>query len=303
MPVRYASRLTSPAPQSSVEISAERLDKSFGEHAVLRDINITIRPGEIVCIVGSSGSGKTVLLDLLIGLLAPTRGRVLAADHNVAPELQVGAPLKDLGSCSDDELDLIRLHWAVVFQRNALFSGSVCENIAFWLREHTLLDEHAIEARIRESLAGVALDVEDVIRKDRDNLSGGMAKRVAIARAIACDPLVMFYDEPTTGLDPVVSGTIHELIYKTHHLPSGEGFAFRDLDGRRPLGRAVAHRTTIIVTHDRDLLRRIRPRVIMLDRAGVCFDGPYDHFGGPDCPPAQAYLSQMPVLHGRENHF
>jgi len=287
---------TEPGP---VELKAEQLGKSFGEHVVLRDINTTFLAGEIVCIVGSSGSGKTVLLDQLIGLVPPTSGRVLAADHN--SETENGAPpLRDLGALSEDDLDLIRLHWAVVFQRNALFSGSVRENIAFWLREHTTLSEDEIEKRIRESLSAVALDVDDVIDKDRDALSGGMAKRVAIARAIACDPLVMFYDEPTTGLDPVVSGTIHELIFNLHNRPSGPGFAFRDLDGAQPARRQQAKRTAIIVTHDRDLLRRIRPRVVMVDSASVVFDGPYSAFGESSCPAAKAYLAKMPVLHARE---
>lgn len=295
-----------PAPPAPVEIATEHLCKSFGDKRVLDDINLTIRAGEIVCIVGASGSGKTVLLDTITGLLAPTAGRILAADHNAPPRSDGKLnqpPLIDLAAATDEQLDRLRLHWAVVFQHNALFSGSVRDNLALWLREHTRLSESQIDARIRAALIAVALDVADVLDKDRSSLSGGMAKRVAIARAIACDPLVIFYDEPTTGLDPVVGGTIHELIWSTHHLPAGEGFEFRDLEGldisHTHAARKAARRTTIIVTHDRDLLRRIRPRVIMLHQKKVCFDGPYDRFGASDCPPAEAYLAQMPVLHGR----
>lgn len=270
---------------------------------VLRDIDVEVRAGEIICVVGASGSGKTVLLDHLVGLLVPTTGRVLAADHNAPPGASGTPMLRDLAAISEDQLDLIRLHWAVVFQRNALFSGTVRENVALWLGEHTTLDGRSIDARVRESLASVALDVRDVIDKDRDALSGGMAKRVAIARAIACDPLVVFYDEPTTGLDPMVAATIHDLIFKTHNQPAGQGFVLKDLDGAIPAGRAGARRTTIIVTHDRDLLRRIRPRVVMLHDAGVCFDGPFEAFAKSDLAPAQAYLAQMPVLHSREPHW
>ncbi len=288
-----------PTSTNPTEIQAEHVAKSFGEQVVLKSIDLTVRSGEIACIVGASGSGKTVLLDNLIGLMRPDSGRVLAADHNAAS--QGGPPpLRNLAELSDDQLDLIRLHWAVVFQRNALFSGSVRENIAFWLREHTTLDEGAIEKRARDSLAAVALDVDDVIDKDRDKLSGGMAKRVAIARAIACDPILMFYDEPTTGLDPMIGATIHELIFKTHNSPAGEGFKFRDLPQADQSARASVKRTTIIVTHDRELLRRIRPRVVLLDQGGICFDGSYDEFEKADCPPAQAYLKDMPVLHSRE---
>ncbi len=286
--------------RASVEIRAEGLSKSFHERVVLNNVDLAVHSGEIVCIVGASGSGKTVLLDHLIGLIAPSAGRVLAADHNSEPDGAGQYPLCDLNDSSQDLVDLVRLHWAVVFQRNALFSGPVRENIAFWLREHTMLGEEEIDQRVRASLASVALDVTDVIDKDRDSLSGGMAKRVAIARAIACDPLVMFYDEPTTGLDPMVASAIHELIYTTHHRPAGSGFAFRDLDGRSPPRRSGVARTTIIVTHDRDLLRRIGPRVVMLDHAGICFSGRYEEFEKSALPAPRAYLMEMPVLNKRE---
>src|SRR5262249_13667621 len=160
-------------------IRAEDLHKSFDGHAVLKGINIEIRAGEIVAIVGASGSGKTVLLDNLIGLMASDSGRVLVADHETASSAAGAAagqgeepPLVDLGKLDGDQLDRIRLHWAVVFQRNALFSGTVRDNIALWLTEHTSLRERAIEQRIRKSLEAAALDVNDVIDKDRDALSG-----------------------------------------------------------------------------------------------------------------------------------
>lgn len=270
-----------PLPQP--ELRTEHLHKAFGAHVVLRDINLQINAGEIVAIVGTSGSGKTVMLDCLIGLIEPTSGRVLVADHNAPRAPGQPVPLVDLATLTMDQLDRIRLHWAVVFQKNALFSGSVYDNIALWLREHTSMSEAQIRKVAEESLRAVALDVDDVMDKQREALSGGMAKRVAIARAIAVDPLVIFYDEPTTGLDPIVSGQIHELIWATHHRPHSSG----------------GPRTTVIVTHDKELLRRLAPRVIMLDGGLVGFDGSYDQFAASDSPTAQQYLQAMPVLHAR----
>jgi phospholipid/cholesterol/gamma-HCH transport system ATP-binding protein len=272
-----------PRAEAIPEIRTEHLRKVFGVHVVLDDINLQINTGDIVAIVGASGSGKTVLLDCLTGLIDPTSGRVLVADHDAPPDENGHAPLVDIGAIDPDHLDRIRLHWAVVFQKNALFSGSVYDNIALWLREHTRMPESKIRQVAAESLRAAQLDVNDVMHKDREALSGGMAKRVAIARAIAVNPLVVFYDEPTTGLDPIVSGHIHELIWEFHHRP-------------HPSGQP---RTTVIVTHDRELLRRLAPRVIMLDAGGVCFDGPYEQFGLAGCPAAQQYLQAMPVLHAR----
>jgi phospholipid/cholesterol/gamma-HCH transport system ATP-binding protein len=276
--MREGSTPPEPDAAAPTEVRAQGLSKSFGERQVLRHIDLEVPRGQIVAIVGASGSGKTVLLDLLTGLMKPESGRVLVADHSRAD-----APLVDLSTLENESLDEVRLHWAIVFQKNALFSGSVRENIAFWLREHTELSEAEIEARIRESLTAAVLDAADVIDKNRDELSGGMAKRVAIARAIAIDPALIFYDEPTTGLDPVSAGHIHELIYSVHHRPRADGSA----------------RTSIVVTHDKDLLRRIQPRVVMLHDGGVYFDGAYEDFNVSNCPLAEEYLRAMPVLQGR----
>jgi phospholipid/cholesterol/gamma-HCH transport system ATP-binding protein len=264
-----------------IEIRAGHLHKAFGDHVVLRDVSLDVRRGQIVALVGASGSGKTVLLDILTGLIPADSGAICVADHNTP-----GSPLVDLSTLDGDALDGIRMHWSVVFQRNALFSGTVFDNIALWFREHTDMREEEVARRVRESLEAASLDVEDVINKGRDELSGGMAKRVAIARAIAVDPAVIFYDEPTTGLDPVLGGRIQELIFELHNRPV-RGDAAERL------------RTSVVVTHDKELLRRVRPRVVMLHDAGVCFDGPYEEFGTSSCPPAQEYLRAMPVLHAR----
>lgn len=264
------------------EIVGEKLRRSFGDREVLHGISLAVNSGEIVGIVGSSGCGKTVLLSLLTGLMPPDSGRVLVADHDHV-ETGKAPPMLELGQIDDDELDRVRLHWAVVFQKNALFTGTVENNITLWLREHTKLTPAEIARRVRDSLGAVALDVDDVLKKQREELSGGMAKRVAIARAIAVDPIVTFYDEPTTGLDPVVGGQMHDLIWDSHHRPRAGG----------------GLRTTIIVTHDKDLLRRMRPRIIMLDKGEVAFEGSYEQFHASNVEAARMYLRAMPVLHAR----
>jgi phospholipid/cholesterol/gamma-HCH transport system ATP-binding protein len=267
-------------PTPPAEIVVSDLRKDFSGREVIKGISLTIRRGDLVAVVGSSGCGKTVFLDHITGLMKPTSGSIRVVDHS-----QKDQPLVDIVAADGDRMDEIRLHWAIVFQHNALFSGSVSDNVSLWLREHTELTETKIRKRVREALASVMLDADDVLSKDRSELSGGMAKRVAIARAIAIDPDVIFYDEPTTGLDPVVSGHIHELIWKTHHRPTSDGHV----------------RTTILITHDRDLLRRISPRVIMFDAGHVVFDGPYERFKFADVPAAKKYLSEMPVLHARDS--
>lgn len=265
--------------EPGVEIRTVGLNKSFGDHPVLRDINLEIRTGQIVAVVGASGSGKTVLMHLMAGLIEADSGGVLVADHS-----QPGSSLVELARLDEDGRDRVRMYWAVVFQRNALFSGTVFENVALLLREHTDMDEEAIGRRVRESLQAAALKPDEVMHKDRDELSGGMAKRVAIARAIAIDPALIFYDEPTTGLDPVVGGQIQDLIWNTHYLPRRAG---------------AEARTSVIITHDKDLLRRLHPRVVMLHQGRVCFDAPYEDLAQSDFPPAQEYLRSMPALQAR----
>ena len=261
-----------------VEIRIEAVHKSFNDNHVLRDVSLEIRRGEIVALVGGSGCGKTVLLGHIIGHLSPDRGRVLVADHETEP-----APLVDLAAVDEDEMDCIRTHWAVVFQHNALFSGTVYENIALWLREVKRLDEPRIAPLARAAIESVGLDPDSVLETDRDELSGGMAKRVAVARALSMEPFLMFFDEPTTGLDPQHAGRIDDLIYETH---------------RRGL-EAPIKRTTLIITHDKDLLYRLEPRVIMLHDGTVFFDGSYREFEQSDSPVIRPYFELMPVLQQR----
>jgi len=281
--VRYRTRMSEtrpsrPAPSDAIELRAQGVCKSFGERVVLEGIDLDVARGEFVAIVGGSGSGKTVLLHLLSGLMPVTEGHIFVSDHS-----REGAPLVDLGELEHDQIEAVRMHWGFVFQRNALFSGTVFDNVALLLREHTDLDETQIGARVRKSIEDVALDVDDVLTKDRDDLSGGMAKRVAIARAIAIDPALLFYDEPTTGLDPVIGAHIHDLLFTMHNQQT----------------RGGRTRTSVVVTHDRDLLRRLRPRVLMLHEGRICFLGPYEEFEKQEAGPAAEYMRAMPVLQAR----
>jgi phospholipid/cholesterol/gamma-HCH transport system ATP-binding protein len=268
-----------PAPPA--EILVDSLHKDFGDTMVLRGIDLRIARGELVAIVGSSGGGKTVLLKHLTGHLRPDSGRVLLAEHGSA-----GAPLRDLATLDADGMDRLRVHWAVVFQRNALLTGTVYENLALWLREIGQKGDEEIRPRAHKALRDVGLNPDEVMDRSRDDLSGGMAKRVAIARALVMDPRVVFYDEPTAGLDPEHSAKIHNLIAQTHET------------GQISAGAAAA-RTSVVVTHDTELLRRLRPRIVMLDRGKVFFDGSYSAFREDNSAPVRPYFEQMPVLHRR----
>ena len=263
----------------AVEILVEGLHKAFDGHRVLTGIDLQIRRADIVAIVGDSGCGKTVLMNHMLGLLRPDQGRILVADHS-EPE----APLVDLADLDDTEITRVHTHWGVVFQRNALFSASVFDNIALWLREVKELDDDAIAPIARKVLAAVDLPSDArFLDSPSGSLSGGMAKRLAVARALAMDPEVIFYDEPTTGLDPTSGAHVQDLVYAAH---------FTD----RP---QAARRTTVIITHDKDLLVRLEPRIVMLDEGRVFFDGPFDAFEASTSPTIRPYFDLMPVLHGR----
>lgn len=258
------------------EIRVEDLHKSFDARPVLCGVNLQVVRGEIVAIVGGSGAGKTVFLSHLVGLLRPDRGRILIADHSRSP-----AELLDLTVCTEEEFTRVRMHWALVFQKNALLSGTVYQNLALWLKEQTDLTTEQIYQRAREALDAVGFKGDDsIMQKHRNELSGGMAKRVAVARAIAMKPAIIFYDEPTTGLDPTNALNIHELICSTHEAAwkSGSG------------------QTTLIITHDKDLLYRLRPRIVMLFEGKAFFDGAYDEFEQSDSEIIRPYFEAMPTL-------
>lgn len=262
-----------------IEIEIQDLHKSFDSNEVLRGIDLEFRAGDITAIVGGSGCGKTVLLNTILGQYSPDSGSIKVLDRSAR-----SPALRNLSDFGEMEIDDIHRHWGVVFQRNALFSGSVFFNIALWLREIKGMDDADIKPIAVHVLDEVGLPVTDeFLNRNSNELSGGMAKRLAIARAVAMDPYVMFYDEPTTGLDPTSSANIHNLIFKIHN--TGKD--------------TVGGKTSIIITHDKDLLIRLRPRIIMLHQGQVYYDGPFDEFEASESEVIRPYFDLMPVLQDR----
>lgn len=198
--------------QASIELRGVSL--AFDEKRVLQDISFYVPHGGTAVLLGVSGSGKSVLLKLILGLLKPDSGSILVEGADIAP-------------LSEAELNLVRKRMGIVFQEGALFdSMSVYENVSYRLREEGSLEEEVIEQRVRQVLGFVEL--EEAIYKVPAELSGGMRRRVAIARAVISQPCIMLYDSPTAGLDPVTAHTINALIAKM---------------------RDVQHVTSIVVTH------------------------------------------------------
>lgn len=219
-------------------LELEKIEKSFGRNHVLRGIDLQIRKGEIVTLLGGSGTGKSVLLKHMIGLLRPDRGRVVVDGRDVTR-------LSERGWVE------LRRRFGYVFQGGALFdSQSVLENIAYPLREHLRLPESELRERVARCLEAVGLaGIEAMMPAE---LSGGMRKRVAVARAIALEPDAILYDEPTTGLDPANSRRIGDMIV-----------SLRDRLGV----------TSVIVTHELDLCFAISDRVALLaEGLFVAFD-------------------------------
>lgn len=266
-----------------IEIQVVNLCKSFNDNPVLNGVDLSIHEGDTVAIVGGSGCGKTVLMNLILGQLKPDEGEIYVIDHD-----KTDLPFCRLSEIDEFERDNLHKHWGVVFQRNALFSGTVYENIALWLKEVRNMEDESILPIARRSLEAVSLPSDDeFLYMDHDQLSGGMAKRLAVARALAMEPVVLFYDEPTTGLDPTSSAQIHDLIFATHNhiLPAG------------------MTRTTIIITHDKDLLNRLQPRTIMLHDGKIFFDGSFAGFKRSRSKIIRPYFDLMPVLQKRDSEL
>ena len=221
---------------AAVGVAVEGLSKSFGRFEVLKNVTFSVEPGEIFVLMGPSGSGKSVLLKHIVGLERPTAGRVTVDGRDAAAE---------------STREQVRM--ALVFQSGALFNSlSVYDNLALYPREHRIANEAAIREKVMRALQ--ILSLEGTANKAPSELSGGMKKRVAIARGLVMEPQLMLYDEPTSELDPVMSATIAEIIATL---------------------KDEYHVTSIVVSHDRELALGIA------DRVGILMGGELVSLGTP----------------------
>ncbi len=238
-------------------LELQQVSREFGRQRVLQQINLQVQAGETLVLIGESGCGKSVTTKLLAGMLAPTSGAVFWGNRNVAE-----IPRK--------EQQQLRLNIGYLFQSGALFDSlDVFENVAFGLRQNTRLKEQEIRAIVHDRLLDVGLSLETANKKPSE-LSGGMRKRVGLARALAISPEIIVYDEPTTGLDPVMSDVINELILSIRE--------------QRPV-------TSIVVTHDMHTVKKVADRIVMLYPAArlqpgqsqIIFEGTAEEaFSSPD---------------------
>jgi len=239
------------------KLSIRGLCKSFGDNHVLRNLDLAVMPGESVVVIGGSGTGKSVLLKCILGLLHPESGSI-----EVDGEEVVGL--------SGADLERVRRKFGMLFQNAALFDSlSVWRNVAFGLIEGGGMARNAAKEVALQMLAAVGLD-EEVAELSPAELSGGMRKRVGLARAIATRPEIIFFDEPTTGLDPIMGDVIDQLIIKTV----------------REVGA-----TGLSITHDMESARRISDRIAMLYRGSMIWDGPTAEIDASGNPYVEQFIT------------
>lgn len=242
------SNQAEPTESNSDLVQAENVSVVFGKQAILRDVTVSIQRGQTLAIIGESGCGKTVFMKTIVGLIRPTSG-TMSFDG------------LDLSQMNQEQLAMARRRFGFVFQNAALFdSMTIFDNVAFPLRQNQTVSESEVQERVMQHLAEVGLP-RDVTRKRPAELSGGMRKRVGLARALILRPELVVYDEPTTGLDPIMSDVINELILDTRR--------------RYPV-------TSVVVTHDMHTARKVADRVLMFyprrrledpEESQVIFDG------------------------------
>ncbi len=238
-----------PKTDSEPPVSVTGLRKSFGEQRVLDGLTFQLDTGKVTCVLGRSGTGKSVLLKLMIGLETPDAGSIRLAGY-------------DISTASPKELNEARMKVGFLFQQSALYdSMTIEENVAFPLRRHTKLS--AAERRDRVQQLLVSVGMEKAIAKMPSQISGGMQKRVGLARALALEPAIVMFDEPTAGLDPITAAEIASLIVELR-------------DKRRI--------TSIVVTHDLHTARTIADRLIVLDVGKTLFDGTFGDFNKSEIP-------------------
>jgi phospholipid/cholesterol/gamma-HCH transport system ATP-binding protein len=240
--------------ENMVELRAAHL--SFGEKQILKGVSFLVEEGETLVIMGASGVGKSTILRLVLGILKPDAGSVVVADT-------------DMSAASPEQISRVRDRIGMVFQSGALFDSlTVGENVAFRLREKGELSDAEIEDEVREKLSFVDLAPE-VANLMPAELSGGMRKRVALARAMVGDPDLILYDEPTTGLDPITSEKINQLIIKL---------------------RKAREAASIVVTHDLDTAFTVGTRFGMIHQGHMIFDGPKHEFLASPDPYVQEFI-------------
>lgn len=237
-------------------IQLTNLHKTFGSQKVLNGLNLTVPDGQITAIIGPSGEGKSVLLRHIIGLMQPDQGQITIDGENII-------------GIRRSEMNRIREKFGMLFQNAALFdSMNVFENVAFPLQEKTSLSKDEIRTRVLSALEDVGL--KNVEQKFTDELSGGMKKRVGLARALLLNPKIILFDEPTTGLDPIIKRAIHQLIKETH-----QKFGF----------------TAVIVSHEIPDIFDIAQNVAMLFRGEMLQFGTADEIKNSTHPVVKQFIS------------
>jgi phospholipid/cholesterol/gamma-HCH transport system ATP-binding protein len=238
-------------------VEATDLRKSFDTNEVLRGVSFVLEKGETLVVMGGSGTGKTVLLRLVAGLIRPDSGRLRVFGHSIE-------------NLSEEALLPVRRRMGYVFQSAALFDSlSVHDNVAYPLREHTSLEEAEIDERVVRNLSVVGLS-SDILPLLPSELSGGMRKRVGIARALSVEPEMLLFDEPTAGLDPTNAKLVADLMLNL---------------------RGGVCDTAMVVTHDIELARTVADRVAVLIKGQFAALGPADEVLGGSNPAVQAFLA------------